>query len=134
MSRKSTRVKKDLPKKAILTDEIKNDIKQRVNQHNNELKLTLFKRCNIKTYRKNYKGDIVKRVWIPKPQSTENRPLGIHTLKDKVLQTILHATAHPIVEYQSDPHSFAYRPYRSASNAIALLTGHLEQLGIQKSM
>ena len=133
MSGKSARVKKDLPKKAVLTDKIKNDIKQRVNQHNNELKLTLFKRCNIKTYRKNYKGDMVRRVWIPKPQSTENRPLGIPTLRDRVLQTILHAAAHPIIEYQSDPHSFAYRPCRSASNAIALLTGHLEQLGIQKS-
>ncbi len=133
MSGKSTRVKKDLPKRAILTNEIKNDIKQRVDTHNNELKLTLFKRCNIKTYRKNYKGDTVRRVWIPKPQSMESRPLGIPTIRDRVLQTILHAAAHPIVEYQSDPHSFAYRPNRSASSAIALLTGHLEQLGIQKN-
>lgn len=105
-----------------------------MNKHNNELKLMLFKKCNTKTYRQNYKGDTVRRGWIPKPQSREGRPLGIPTLKDRVLQTILHAAAHPIVEYQSDPHSFAYRPNRSASSDIALLTRHLEKLEIETSI
>ena len=128
MSGKNARVKKDVPKKAILTDEIKNNIKQRVNKHNNELKLALFKKCDTKTYRENYKGDSVNRIWVPKPQSVESQPLGIPTLRDRVLQTILHTATHPIIKYQSN---YFNRP---ASSPIALLTRHLKQLEIQKNL
>lgn len=134
MSGKNIRVKKNLPKKAILINEVKDGIKWRVNQHNNKLKLALFNKCNIRTYQENYKSDTIKKVWIPKCQNLQSRSLGIPTLKDRVLQVILHAAADPIVEYQSDQHSFAYRYNKSASSAIALLTKHLKQLEIQKKM
>ena len=129
MSGKSTRVKKDLPLKAQLTEEVEEKIKAHVAQANMKLGMQLYESCNLKTYRKNYRGDTVKRVWIPKQNSVEKRPLGIPTLKDRALQTIIDAAVHPIIEYQADPHSFAFRPNRSTIDAIALLIGHLEQQG-----
>lgn len=132
MSGKSTRVKKDLPQKAVLTEEVKKKIRVYVIEMNTKLGMQLYDGCDLKTYRKNYKGDTVKRVWISKPNSVEKRPLGIPTLQDRVLQTIIDAAVHPIIEYQADPHSFAFRPKRSALDAIALLIGHLEQQGKSK--
>lgn len=133
MSGKSTRVKKDLPQKAKLTAEVRDKIKNEVIQKNLALGMKLFMSCNPKTYQKNYKGDKVKRVWISKPGSFEKRPLGIPTLRERVLQTIVDAAVHPITEYQADPHSFCYRPKRSAADAIALLVGHLEQQSVSKT-
>jgi len=127
MSGKSARVKKDLPQKAILIEEVKEKIGAYVTETNTKLGMQLYEGCDFKTYRKNYKGDTVKRVWIPKPSSVEKRPLGILTLRDRVLQTIIDAAVHPIIEYQADPHSFGFRPKRSALEAITLLIGHLEQ-------
>jgi retron-type reverse transcriptase len=46
---------------------------------------------------------------------------------------IVDAAVHPILEYQSDPHSFAYRPNRSAIDAIALVVNRLEYLQKQKT-
>jgi retron-type reverse transcriptase len=43
------------------------------------------------------------------------------------LQTIIDAAVHPIIEYQADPHSFGFRPKRSALDTIALLISYLEQ-------
>jgi retron-type reverse transcriptase len=133
MSGKNTRVKKDLPQKAVLTEEVKEKIGAYVIEANIKLGMQLYEGCNLKTYRKNYKGDTVKRVWVPKPNSVEKRPLGIPTLRDRVLQTIIDSAVHPIIEYQADPHSFGFRPKRSALDAIALLIGHLEQQGKSKT-
>jgi len=133
MSGKSARVKKDLPQKAMITEEVKEKIGAYVIEMNIKLGMRLYESCDLKTYHKNYKGDTVKRVWISKPNSVEKRPLGIPTLRDRVLQTIIDAAVHPIIEYQADPHSFGFRPKRSALDAIALLIGHLEQQGKSKA-
>jgi retron-type reverse transcriptase len=129
MSGKSTRVKKNLPLKAQLTEEVKNKIETHVAQANMKLEMWLYEGCDIRTCRKNYKGGTVKRISISRPNSLEKRPLGIPTLRDRVLQIIINTAVHPIIEYQADPHSFAFRPDRSAIDAIALLVGHLEQQG-----
>lgn len=60
------------------------------------------------------------------------RPLGIPTLRDRVLQTILDTAVHPIYEYQADPNSFGFRPKRFALQAVSLIYGRLSQLGMQK--
>ena len=62
MSSKSTRVKKDLPLKARLTEKVKEKIRVYVIQANIKLGMQLYEGCDLKTYRKNYKGDTVKRV------------------------------------------------------------------------
>jgi len=49
----------------------------------------LLKQCLIKTFNKNYKAGSVERVWVEKKNSFEGRPLGIPTLRDRVLQKIV---------------------------------------------
>jgi hypothetical protein len=65
--------------------------------------------------------------------SSEYRPLGIPVLRDRILQQVVSLAMHPIIEYQSDPHSFAFRPQRSAVQPISVIAASLSQLGKNKS-
>lgn len=49
-------------KKICLAKEIQKCIERQVDQQNLRLSMKLFQSCNPKTYRKNYKGDVVKKV------------------------------------------------------------------------
>jgi RNA-directed DNA polymerase len=57
-----------------------------------------------------YQPQAIKRVWIPKPGSSEERPLGIPTVKDRVVQTALKMVIEPIFEMQFAPTSYGFRP------------------------
>ena len=65
-----------------------------------------------------YESIPVRRVYIPKPGSTDKRPLGIPTMYDRAVQTLMYYALLPIAEYRADPRSFGFRPYRSAKDAI----------------
>jgi uncharacterized NAD(P)/FAD-binding protein YdhS len=62
MSNKNTRVKKNLPQKAVLTKAAQEKIKAYVMKSNTQLEMQLYKNCNLKIYHKNYKSNIVKRI------------------------------------------------------------------------
>lgn len=53
-------------------------------------------------------------------------------MRDRILQTIVNAAVHPITEFQADHNSFAYRPKRSATQAVSLVYCRLNQLGRNK--
>lgn len=73
-----------------------------------------------------YQPDAVKRVWIPKPGSTEQRPLGIPTVRDRVVQAALRLVLEPIFEHDFCAHSYGFRPGRSAQQAAGAVLGHLK--------
>jgi len=129
LSNKKFKIKKDLPKKAVLSDDDLNEISNSVNNFNKQLMFDLFNKCQIKTIRKNFKGHIIKRVWVPKLGSKEKRPLGIPTIRDRVLQQCIYFVTLPFIEFCSDPLSFGGRMERSANDCVAYLCSKLSRLG-----
>ncbi|HEX2855294.1 MAG TPA: group II intron reverse transcriptase/maturase [Opitutaceae bacterium] len=61
----------------------------------------------------------VRRVMIPKPGTTQERPLGIPTVRDRVVQTALRMVLEPIFERDFARESFGFRPGRSCHQALA---------------
>lgn len=60
----------------------------------------------------------VRRVWIDKPGRPEKRPLGIPTVRDRVLQTALRFALEPIFERDFAAQSHGFRPGRGCKDAL----------------
>jgi RNA-directed DNA polymerase len=74
----------------------------------------------------NYQPHAVKRVWIPKPGSTEKRPLGIPAVRDRVVQTALLNVVEPIFDITFSEHSYGFRKGRGCHHALERVEKLLE--------
>lgn len=69
----------------------------------------------------------VRRVYIPKPGRKEPRPLGIPTVKDRIVQTALRNVLEPIFEKKFVEDSYGFRPQRSPMDALRRVQGLLNE-------
>src|SRR4029453_2014040 len=83
---------------------------QRVEQHTEYLARTLKEGS--------YQPDALRRVMIPKPGSKEKRPLGISTVRDRVVEKAIQATIEPIFEREFAEQSYGFRPGRGCKAAL----------------
>jgi RNA-directed DNA polymerase len=65
-----------------------------------------------------YRPQAIRRGWIPQPGSKEKRPLGIPTVRDRVMQAALRALLEPIFERDFAAQSYGFRPNRGCKDAL----------------
>lgn len=65
-----------------------------------------------------YQPQAIRRVHIPKPGTSETRPLGIPTVRDRMVQAAVVNVIEPIFERDFAEHSYGFRPGRGCKDAL----------------
>jgi len=60
----------------------------------------------------------VRHCWVPKPNTSEQQPLGIPSVRDRVVQTALRHVLEPLFERTFAAHSYGFRPGRGCKDAL----------------
>ena len=73
---------------------------------------------DIQSAFKHFEPQKIRRVYIGKPGKAEKRPLGIPTIRDRIVQECMRIVLEPIFEAQFFAHSYGFRPMRDAPMAL----------------
>jgi RNA-directed DNA polymerase len=73
------------------------------------------------------KAKPTRRVNIPKPGTSETRPLGIPTINDRALQALCKMALEPEWEAKFEPNSYGFRLGRSCHDAIGAIFNNIKQ-------
>ena len=73
---------------------------------------------DIQSAFRHYEPQKIRRVYIDKPGKSEKRPLGIPTIRDRIVQECMRIVLEPIFEAQFFAHSYGFRPMRDAPMAL----------------
>ena len=76
-----------------------------------------------------YVPKFVRRKYIDKPGKKEKRPLGIPTIRDRIVQECVRIVLEPIMEAQFYEHSYGFRPMRDTKMALERIVGTVHQNG-----
>ncbi len=74
-----------------------------------------------------YRRKPARRVWIPKPGTTEKRPLGIPAVRDRTVEAALKQVLEPIFEHDFAEQSYGFRPGCGCREAVARVEELLNQ-------
>jgi RNA-directed DNA polymerase len=74
-----------------------------------------------------YQPQAIRRTFIPKPGSSEQRPLGIPTIRDRVVQGAIRHVIEPIFEKEFAASSYGFRPGRGCKDALRRVDELLKQ-------
>ena len=85
-------------------------------------RLKLVARLNLKL-----KAKPVRRVWIPKPGTTEQRGLGIPVMDDRACQALVKLGLEPEWEAKFEANSYGFRPGRGCHDALSAIRSHINQ-------
>ncbi len=67
---------------------------------------------------RHFEAERIRRVYIDKPGKAEKRPLGIPTMRDRIVQECMRIVLEPICEAQFFAHSYGFRPMRDTAMAL----------------
>ena len=76
-----------------------------------------------------FEAQEIRRVYIDKPGKAEKRPLGIPTIRDRIVQECIRIVLEPIFEAQFFKHSYGFRPMRDAEMALERIVSNTHDTG-----